>query len=257
MPGYEMKGRVVIVTGSSRGIGRAAATLLAQRGARVVVNGRDPKALEETLALLRQGGGEHHGVVADMGDPSGPPKLAADTLTRFGQIDVLVNNAGGEERAMGAEEIDETSWDRIVDVNLKGPFLCAQAVIGPMKKQGHGMIVNVSSQGGRAYSQFGNAPYAAAKAGLLGLTRQLAWELGPHGISVNALAPGHVLSSDWRARRWTDSTPAERQEYVKKVPLGRPGEVEEIAAAIAFLASDEASYITGATLDVNGGRFMF
>jgi NAD(P)-dependent dehydrogenase (short-subunit alcohol dehydrogenase family) len=144
-----------------------------------------------------------------------------------------------------------------VDINLKGPFLCAQAVIGPMKKQGKGMIVNVSSQGGRAYSQFGNAPYAAAKAGMLGLTRQLAWELGPHGIGVNAVAPGHVLSSDWRAKRWTDSTMAERQEYVKKVPIGRPGQVEEIAAAIAFLASDEASYITGATLDVNGGRFMF
>lgn len=257
MPGYEMKGRVVIVTGSSRGIGRATAKLLAERGARVVVNGRDGAALDETLALLRGIGGEHHGVIADMGDSSGPRKLVQETLVRFGRIDVLVNNAGGEERAMGVEEVDETSWDRIVDINLKGPFLCAQTVIGPMKKQGKGVIVNVSSQGGRAFSQFGNAPYAAAKAGILGLTRQLAWELGPYGISVNAVAPGHILSSEWRAKRWTDATPIEREEYVKKVPLGRPGEVEEIAGAIAFLASEEASYITGATLDVNGGRFMF
>ena len=257
MPGYEMNGRVVIVTGSSRGIGRAAARLLAERGARVVVNGRDRAALDETLGLLREIGGDHHGVVADMGDPAGPRQLVGEALKRCGQIDVLVNNAGGEERQMGVEEVDEPSWDRIVDINLKGPFLCAQAVIEPMKQRGKGTIVNVSSQGGRAYSQFGNAPYAAAKAGLIGLTKQLAWELGPHGISVNAIAPGHVLSSEWRAKRWIDSTPAERQEYVKKVPLGRPGEVEEIAAAIAILASDESSYITGATLDVNGGRFMF
>lgn len=257
MPGYDMKGRVVIVTGSSRGIGRATARLLAERGARVVAHGRDPKALDEALAMLQKIGGGHHGVIADMGDSSGPRRVVEETLARCGRVDVLVNNAGGEERAMGVEEVDEASWDRIVDINLRGPFLCAQAVIPSMKQQGRGAIVNVSSQGGRAWSQFGNAPYAAAKAGMLGLTRQLAWELGPHGISVNAVAPGHVLSSEWRAKRWTDATPGERQEYVKKVPLGRPGEVEEIAAAIAFLASEEASYITGVTLDVNGGRFMF
>ena len=197
------------------------------------------------------------GRALDVTDAATVEKWIDDVATEFGRIDVLVNNAGGEERQMGVEEVDEPSWDRIVDINLKGPFLCAQAVIEPMKQRGRGTIVNVSSQGGRAYSQFGNAPYAAAKAGLIGLTKQLAWELGPHGISVNAIAPGHVLSSEWRAKRWIDSTPAERQEYVKKVPLGRPGEVEEIAAAIAFLASDESSYITGATLDVNGGRFMF
>lgn len=178
MPGYQMNDRVVIVTGSSRGIGRAAAKLLAERGARVVVNGRDPKALEETLGLLQPSGREHLGVVADMGDVAGPAKLVAETLKKFGKIDVLVNNAGGEERQMGVEEVDEPSWDRIVAINLKGPFLCAQAVIGPMKKQKRGMIVNVSSQGGRAYSQFGNAPYAAAKAGLIGLTKQLAWSSG-------------------------------------------------------------------------------
>lgn len=257
MPGYDLTGRIAIVTGSSRGIGRATAKLLAQRGARVIVNGRDPGALKETLDALRQIGGEHHGVVADMGDPSGPRKVVQEALARFGRVDVLVNNAGGEEKTMTVEEVDEPSWDRIVAINLKAPFLCAQAVIGPMKKQRKGTIVNVSSQGGRAYSQFGNAPYAASKAGLLGLTRQLAWELSPHGINVNAVAPGHVLSSEWRLKRWQDSTPGERQEYVKKVPVGRPAEVEEIAAAIAFLASDEASYITGATLDVNGGRFMF
>lgn len=257
MAGYEMKGRVVIVTGSSRGIGRATAKVLAERGAHVVVNGRDGAALEGTLGLLRGIGGEHHGVIADMGDAAGPRRLVQETLVRFGRVDALINNAGGEERTLGVEDVDEATWDRIVGVNLKGAFLCAQAVIGPMKKQRKGAIVNVSSQGGRAFSQFGNVPYAAAKAGILGLTRQLAWELGPHGISVNAVAPGHVLSSDWRAKRWAAATPSQREDYVKKVPIGRPGEVEEIAAAIAFLASDEASYITGATLDVNGGRFMF
>jgi NAD(P)-dependent dehydrogenase (short-subunit alcohol dehydrogenase family) len=257
MAGYDLTGRIVIVTGSSRGIGRDTARLIARRGASVVANGRDPQALAETMGALEQIGGRHHGVIADIGDPAGPRKLVRATLERFGRVDVLVNNAGGEERAMGAEEVDEASWDRIVAVNLKGPFLCAQAVIEPMKKQRKGTIVNVSSQGGRAYSQFGNAAYAAAKAGLIGLTRQLAWELGPHGINVNTVAPGHVLSSEWRLKRWQNATDAERQEYVKKVPIGRPGEIEEIAAVIAFLASDEASYITGATLDVNGGRFMF
>lgn len=252
-----MEGRVALVTGSSRGIGRATAKLLAERGACVVVHGRDRVGLRETLDELLRIGGDHRAVIADMGRPDEIMRLVKEVLDCFGRVDVLVNNAGGEERSMTAEEVDEASWDRIVSVNLKAPFLCAKAVIPAMKNQKRGAIVNVSSQGGRAYSQFGNVPYAAAKAGLLGLTRQLAWELGPYGIRVNAVAPGHVLSSEWRLERWQKNTEAERRDYVQRVPLGRPGEVEEIAAAIVFLASDQANYITGATLDVNGGRFMF
>jgi NAD(P)-dependent dehydrogenase (short-subunit alcohol dehydrogenase family) len=170
-------------------------------------------------------------------------------------VDILVNNAGGGTSLRYLEEVTEDDWKLTIDSNLKSAFLCCRAVTPPMKRQRYGRIVNVSSVAGRNVSRLSGPQYSSAKAGMLGLSRHLAQDLGPFGITVNAVAPGPTLV-DRVAKKWALRSEADRAHILSNIPLGRLAEPEEVATVIAFLASDDARYVTGVTIDVNGGSFM-
>ncbi len=248
-------GKIAIVTGSSTGIGRAAGLALAAEGARVAVYdlNEDVRGVAE---LIRSRGGESVAVVGDVTREEDVKRLVDDTLKSFGSIDILVNNAGGGSPPRPLEEIDLEMWEREVRVNLTGAFLCSRGVITEMKKKGSGRIINMSSQAGRSGSELAGVIYASAKAGILGFTRQLARHVAPYGILVNAIAPGVVLSGDRIAKKWEERSESEREIMLKSIPLGRLGKLEDVVPVILFLASEDSAYITGAVIDVNGGRFM-
>jgi len=241
---------VAIVTGAARGIGRAIALELAKAGAKVVVNyaGRIDKA-EETLELIKAGGGDGIIVQADVSKAEEVDRLVQTTLAQYGKVDILVNNAGIARDNL-LLRMRESDWDAVLDTNLKGVFLCTKAVSKGMLKQRSGTIVNISSVIGVA-GNAGQANYAAAKAGVLGFTKSMAKELAPRGIRVNAIAPGYI-STDM-----TDILPEEvKQEIVRAIPLAKVGTPEDVAKAVLFLASPSAAYITGQTLCVDGGMEM-
>lgn len=248
-------GKTAIVTGSSRGIGRAIALALASEGARVVANGRneDTKMVAE---LIRTRGGEAVAVPGDVTREEDVTRLINETLGTFGTVDILVNNAGGGGPPWPLEQIDLDAWEREIRVNLTGAFLCSRAAIGEMKKKGWGRIINMSSQAGRSGSELAGLTYASAKAGILGFTRQLARQVAPYGILVNAVAPGVIMSGERIEKKWQERSEAERQEMLRAIPLGRIGTPEDVVPVVLFLASEGAGYITGAVIDVNGGRFM-
>ena len=184
--------------------------------------------------------------------------MVQKAIDTFGRIDILVNNAGGAlHTPHKLEEVDEKDWDKVVNINLKGAFLCSQAVIAQMRKQGTGgKIVNISALAGRSYATLAGVQYTSAKAGIGGLTRHLAREVGPFGINVNAVAPSVMLTGERVRGLWEAKTEEERKKVIEEIPLRRLAEPREIARVVVFLASDDASYVTGVTLDVNGGRFM-
>lgn len=245
--------RVVVVTGGSGGIGRAVCEGFAAEGAAVAVVDLDQGACDATAAGLR-GGGTARGYAVDVRDRDAVASLMAQVRDELGGLDVLVTLAGGSlgtPRAL--EEIEPDDVDLVVDVNVKGTFYCAQAAVAQMGEGG--AVVTVSSIGGRQPSPVTGVPYAAAKAAVLGLTRRLAREVGPRGIRVNAVAPGLFLTG--RLQAMYDEMPAaEREEVLAAIPLSRFPELREIVDPTLFLASPEASYVTGVVLDVNGGRFM-
>jgi NAD(P)-dependent dehydrogenase (short-subunit alcohol dehydrogenase family) len=246
--GGRLVGRVVVVTGATRGIGRAIAFACAREGARIVVNGRDEAAGRTLLAELADQGVRAAWHRADLGRVAEARGLIDAALTAFGRIDVLVNNAGLFERRP-ALEMDEADWDRILDVNLKGAFFCAQAAARAMRERGHGgAIVNVASDAAWSGGINPCAHYAASKAGLVSITRSLAKELAPQGIRVNAIAPG-LISTEMGGT--AGSTLPDL-----RIPLGREGTPDEVAACVVFLTSDEASYVTGANLNLSGGLFL-
>jgi 3-oxoacyl-[acyl-carrier protein] reductase len=242
--------KVALVTGGSRGIGRAIALDLAQRGARVVVNyHQNEKAAAEVVTAIQADGGEAVAVQADVGDFEQAKELITTTLDTFGQIDILVNNAG-TTRDQLLMLMKEDDWDTVVRINLKGVFNCCKAAARSMMRKRQGRIINVSSVSGIA-GQGGQTNYAASKAGVIGFTKSLAKELGPRGITVNCVAPGFI-PTDLTADLPDDI----RQQAIELTPLRRMGRPEEIAYAVAFLASDEAAFITGEVLTVDGGLVM-
>jgi NAD(P)-dependent dehydrogenase (short-subunit alcohol dehydrogenase family) len=249
------EGKVVIVTGSSDGIGKTAALLFAREGGQVVLNARGKDRLEAARAAVQAVGKPPLVVAGAVNDPAVVERLAEETLRQFGRIDILVNNAGGGSNLLSLEEVTEEDWDSTVSANLKSAFLCCKAVAPAMKRQRYGRIVNVSSVAGRNVSRLSGPQYSSAKAGVLGLTRHLAHDLGPFGITVNAVAPGPTLV-DRVAKKWAQRSEEDRNRILANIPLGRLGTPEDVGRVIAFLASDDAAFVTGVTIDVNGGSFM-
>lgn len=248
-------GKIAIVTGSSDGIGKAAALAFAREGGQIVLNARGAGRLETARAAVEAHGKPPLVVVGNVTQAEVVKRLTDETLHQFGRVDILVNNAGGGTLLRFLEEVTEEDWDLTLASNLKSAFLCCKAVAPVMKQQRYGRIVNVSSVAGRNVSRLSGPQYSSAKAGMLGLTRHLAQDLGPFGITVNAVAPGPTLV-DRVARKWALRSDEDRERILANIPLGRLGEPEEVAAVIAFLASDDARYVTGVTIDVNGGSFM-
>lgn len=247
---------IAVVTGSSAGIGFSTARLLLSRGAIVVINGRSQTRLDEAFANLQPLGGERLMAVAgDITDEKFRKTLIHEVLSKFAKIDILVNNAGGGTPERHAELLSDSDWQQVLDVNLSAAFALCRGIIPLMKENRYGRIVNVSSLAGRFKGRLSGPHYAAAKAGMLGLTRHLAYDLGSFGITVNAVAPGFI-HTERTDSRWKSLPESVFDETVKTIPAGRFGNPDEVAEAIAFLASRQASYITGHTLDVNGGCYM-
>jgi NAD(P)-dependent dehydrogenase (short-subunit alcohol dehydrogenase family) len=251
-------GRTAVVTGGAGGIGRAVCTAFAAEGAAVAVVDVNDEAVATVVAELAAAGDPERaaGWTVDVRDPTAVHELTAAVHYRLGGPHVLVNLAGGSldtPRDLG--EISPAHLDTVLDVNVKGTFLCCQAAMPYLVEAGGGAIVNTSSIGGRQPSPVTGVPYAAAKAAIVGLTKRLAKEVGPDRVRVNAIAPGLVLTERLQ-RVFEAMDPAEQREVVEAIPLRRMPELAEIVEPILFLASDAAGYITGVVLDVNGGRFM-
>ncbi len=250
---FEFAGQTVLVTGAAHGFGRAIAGAFATRGARVFACDVVEAELAETVNVLGDGG---HGMVVDVTDRTAVQEWVQEALTRTGRIDVLVNNAGGVLGQVGRplEQVTTQEWEAIVAVNQTGAFWTAQAVALPMKEAGSGRIINISSGAGLGISKTGIQAYAAAKAGQIGLTRQLAHELGPYGITVNNVAPGFVLSNEATQRQWEAYGYDGQEQLLQGIALKRLGTPADIAHAVLFFASDYAKWITGVVLPVDGGK---
>jgi 3-oxoacyl-[acyl-carrier protein] reductase len=243
------EGRVALITGASRGIGEAITRRLAVEGAEVVGAARTAEALEKVVAEIRSAGGKASTLALDLADPASVEAGVKSVLARHARIDVLVNNAGVTEDNL-VMRMSRDAWDRVIATNLTGVFLLTQAVIKPMLRKRYGRIVNITSVVG-LMGNAGQANYAASKAGLVGLTKSVARELGSRNITCNAVAPGFIATA------MTDKmTEAARESLTGQIPLGRLGTPEDVAAAVAWLASDEASYVTGTVVNVSGGLYM-
>jgi 3-oxoacyl-[acyl-carrier protein] reductase len=244
----QLSGRIALVTGASRGIGRAIATMLARQGAVVIAAARGENAKPVADAIVAAGG-KAESLALDVTEPGASEAAVAGILERHGRIDILVNNAG-ITRDQLMLRMKREDWDAVLGTNLTAVFVLTQAVLKPMLKQRSGRIVNISSvvgQGGNA----GQANYAASKAGIIGFSKAVALEVASRGITVNVVAPGLIDTDMTRA-----ITESAHEEWASKIPLKRLGSPDDVAAAVCFLASDEASYITGQVLAVNGGMYM-
>jgi 3-oxoacyl-[acyl-carrier protein] reductase len=247
----ENSGRIVAITGGSKGIGRAIALKFAEENAKIIIMHYDPdeSAADETLKLLDEKGTEAESHRIDISSKENVDRLFEDIISRFGHIDVLVNNAGITKDVLLMRML-EKDWDMVLNVNLKGVFNCTQAVVRSMIKQRKGNIVNISSVAGQVGNP-GQANYSAAKAGIIGFTKTVAREVASRGITVNAVAPGFIQTE------MTAVLPEKIIEsHLQKIPLGRLGRPDDVAGAVYWLCSDAAGYITGQTIHVNGGMFM-
>ena len=244
-----LKGKVAIVTGAGRGIGKEIALTLAREGASVAIFGRSETA-EETANEIAKVGGKAIAVVVDVSNYKQVQKAVETTLKKFGRIDILVNNAG-IYRSSPLVNMKEEEWDEVMSVDLKGVFNCTRNVLPTMVKQKYGKIINISSVAGTALGSPGLTHYSAAKAGIIGFTEALAMEVAEFGINVNSVAPG-VIETDMIKEAMGKGA----QDFAKQIPLGRLGKPRDIAEMVLFLVSDEASYITGQIITVDGGLII-
>ena len=241
--------KVSIVTGASRGIGRAIALALASQGAKVVASARNAEALAELIAKIKSQGGDALAVVGDVAVEDDANNLVKKAVEAYGQVDVFINNAGITRDGL-LLRMKNADWDAVLDTNLKGAFLCTRAVAKVMSKQRSGRIINISSVVGEM-GNAGQANYCASKAGLLGLTKSVARELARRNVTVNAITPGFITTE-----MTEDMTEKAQETMTEQIPLGRPGSAEDVANAVIFLASEQSAYITGQVLGVNGGMYM-
>ncbi|AZV55685.1 3-oxoacyl-ACP reductase family protein [Clostridium sp. AWRP] len=250
---FELNGRVAIVTGagSPKGIGRTIALTLAKQGAAVVIADLNTAGVDDTVKAVKEAGGKALGVTLDVTSKESNEAMVEKVIKEYGRIDILINNAGVSQKVT-VEDMTLDDMKRIFNVNVFGLFLCTQTVMKIMKKQKYGRIISLSSVSGkRGGGIFGGAHYSASKAAVLGFSKNLAREVALDGITVNSVAPGLINTEIWK------SLPKEQADaIIGNIPIGRPGETQEIASTIAFLASEEASYITGEDIDINGGQHM-
>jgi 3-oxoacyl-[acyl-carrier protein] reductase len=249
---FDFSGQVVAITGAGKGIGKGAALAFAEAGARVFAIDHTRVTGETTVKEIRDAGGDASFLPCDVADARSVAAVFQRVDAEAGRLDVLVNSAGGFSKQLATEDTPEDEWDAVIDVNLKGVFLCAKHAIPLLKRAGGGRIVNLGSMAGLTTLAPASPPYAAAKAGVHALTRVLAFELGKHGITVNTVAPGTTASERVVALR----SPEQREAIGKATLVGRIAEVSDMVGWVLFLAAPESSYLTGQTLAVNGGRLM-
>lgn len=249
--------KVALITGGSGGLGKNFCKAFLNEGAKVCVTDISEELVDNTVAEL-DSLGSAIGSVVDVCQRRTIQAAVSTAVKEFGHLDILVNVAGGALHTPHKfQEIDEASWDKVVDINLKGTFLCCQVMVEQFRKQGGGgKIVNISALAGRWLGSLAGCHYTAAKAGVIGLTRHLAYELGPEGIYVNAIAPTITLASQRTIDLWNARPEEYKEKILSEIPLRRLSTPEEVAAGVIFLCTDEAGYMTGVTLDINGGRFF-
>jgi 3-oxoacyl-[acyl-carrier protein] reductase len=244
--------KVAIVTGAGRGMGKATAVTLARDGAAVVVNDVRPELAEAVVKEITSAGGKALAFVADVSKEAEVQAMVDAAVEQFGTVDILVNNAGILRSTMPVETIPLQEWELMMTININGVFLCTKAVLPIMKAKRSGKIVNVSSSAGRSTSTFGGAHYTTSKAAILGLSRHTAREAAPYNININAVAPGSMDTEMVREL----ATPEHMERERQNIPLRRLGTAQDEANLVAFLCSEESSYITGATIDINGGDLI-
>jgi NAD(P)-dependent dehydrogenase (short-subunit alcohol dehydrogenase family) len=250
------QGRIALVSAAGRGIGRETAEIIGREGGTVVAVDNDKDALESVVGAIRGAGGTAHGLPADALDAAQVEDVVRRTADAHGRIDILVNAVGGStiigKPAATVEDLTLAEWQQLLHFNLTGTFLFTHAVVPVMKRQRAGKIVNISSIAGRGRSATSSSAYATAKGGIIALTKKLSLELGPYGINVNAIAPSLTLSPRLKPR-WDKMSAEEKQQEIERVPLRRVAQPLDQARVICFLASSDADFVTGVTIDVTGG----
>src|SRR5271155_789503 len=249
--------KVALITAAASGIGRASADIMAREGAIIVAVDNHQERLDRTVAELAAAGGRAHARLCDALDPAQVDALVGAVAREFGAIDILVNAVGGStvisKSGASVDELSFADWQKLIDFNLSGTFLFTHAVVPVMQRQRSGKIVNLSSIAGRGLSASSSSAYAAAKGGIIAFTRKLAFELGPFGININAIAPSRTLTERIRPR-WNQSSPEDQEAEIARTPLRRIAEASDQAKVICFLASSDADFVTGVTIDVTGGN---
>ena len=249
--------KIAFITGGGGGLGLVFAKALLSEGAKLMITDIDEILLEKAVKELKDFAGRFSTAVLDVTSSAQVNEVIKKTYEQYGRLDILVNVAGGSlSTPKNLDEITEEYWNKVLDVNLKGTFFCCQAAVKYMAKHNYGKIINVSSIGGRTASIVTGVPYAAAKGGVISLTRRLALEVGRYGINVNAIAPGTILSGERMIKLWNELSEQQKSDILLSIPLGRLSTADEQARVLVFLASDDSSYIHGAVIDVNGGRLM-